>query len=259
MLLAMKDLYIVPLVLGGGVLLLLLALRLGFKGQRFLVMGQVTGIVGRKGHGKSLFLVHEMLRTVGRLQRCEKCTRERGEKVSHRVRVASNNFVTLPPKLQEFFIPLDPSLSDEDWWAQMELLPHCCLVVIDEMGIRAPASQGFRLCGRATAYLAECRKFQHEVIWCAQREDRVTVGVRAQTAVMGLCSRGYFRSMSVRFCEPEDIDRLRRRSQTKFKALSVYRYRVTKRLGAAYDTFALIRAVHDETPLPRLHAVGDDG
>jgi len=236
------SLYVVPLVLGFAAFALAMVLRFAMKGQRFLTLGLVTGIVGRKGHGKSLLLVHEMLRTAGRWQTCPICCAATGEKVRHQVHVASNNMVRLPAKYQPFFRLLDSSLEGEAWWQQLRGLPHLTLVVIDELGQRAPASTGFVLPKEARFYLAQCRKFGHEFMWCSQHESRVTAGVKAQTDLMGYCSRGYFRSMAVRFCEPEDIDRLRKRSATKFRPLMTYRYRVSKRLGDAYDTFALIDA-----------------
>lgn len=218
------------------VLLLVLTflMRLTFKGARFVRPGRVTGIIGRKGHGKSLFLVHEMLRAVGRRQVCDICTRREGERVTHRVTVASNCELELPEHLAPFYAFVDS-------WDDLYHLPHMTLCVIDEIGMAkwAPADATARLPKRAVWFLAQCRKLGVEFVWCAQREDRVTAGLRAQTDEVGFVQRGYFRSMSVRFVEPEDVQKLRNRMRG-FKPLWVYRYRVTRRLAAAYNTFQMV-------------------
>lgn len=249
-----SDLWMLVGVIFAALCLMLLSMRYAFKGPRLVLPGRVTGIVGRKGHGKSLFMVHELLRAAGTWQKCPVCTDAMGRKIKHRITVASNNSITMPKgnplidsaygdgkdmpimPVQGPMFRLLPDDPDELWKAIFDL-PHLSLAFVDELGIYAPAESSFRLPKLAVHILGQCRKYVHEIIWSAQREDRVTVGVRSQTDLIGLCQRSWFKTMAVRFCEPEDLQLLRRRSQTKFKAIYVFRYRVTRKLGRAYNTF----------------------
>jgi hypothetical protein len=227
----------------GLVSLLVMFMRLSFRGGRTLRIGKVTGVIGRKGHGKSLFLVHEMLRSAGQVQLCPICTNREGHRVTHRITVASNCELQLPAKLQPYYRFID-------CWDDLYDLPHMTLAVVDEIGMAgwAPADQTYRLPKKAVWFLAQCRKLGIEFMWCAQREDRVTVGLRSQTDEVGYCARGYLRTMRVRFVEPEDVPKLRSRAKG-FRPDWVYRYRVTRRLARAYNTFQLV--AHDE-PAPEM-------
>jgi len=252
--------WLLMLLVAAAVGLLALASRFAFKGPRSLRFGFVTGIIGRKGNGKSLFMVHEMLRSAGRRQRCEICSLDKGRSVYHRITVASNNRLRLPggnpehvtaygdgdalpivPVSSTYFVQL-PDDGELIWKAILDL-PHCSLVMVDELGMYCPATPSFVLGEAAKEVLSQCRKYGHEVHWCSQREDRVTVGVRSQTDLIGLCRRSYFKTMVVRFCEPEDIGLLRRRGTggKQFQPVGVYRYRVSRKLGAAYSTFQRFR------------------
>lgn len=251
--------------------------RYAFKGQRFLRMGFVTGIIGRKGNGKSLFGVHEMLRAAGQWQTCELCTAELGRKIRHRITVASNNSLRLPggnhahtsaygdgkdfpimPVESMYFVQLpdDPVMI----WKAILNLPHCSFIFVDELGMYAPANPSFVLNDDAKEVLSQCRKYQHEIYWCSQREDRVTVGVRSQTDLYGMCRRSFFKTMVIKFCEPEDVSLLRRpRGTTPYQPVMVYRYRVTRKLGAAYSTFQRFRPVHGTEAVTRRSRGADDG
>lgn len=220
-------------------------MRSSSTGYRRLREGRVTGIIGRKGHGKTLFAVHEMLRHVGSDQHCRKCSGRLGRKVTHKGVIVSNVKLDVGPALSRFFVhitsldhlmsllPTDP--ADETTGG----VPHCSLVIIDEAHLWFPAKAGVSIDASVASFLAQCRKYAVEVIWIAQREDRASLGLRAQTDEVGICQRGYFRQMTVRFCEPEVVAQLRAKKKD-VRADWTFRYRVTDRVARAYDTYQLI-------------------
>lgn len=220
-------------------------MRSSSTGYRRLREGRVTGIIGRKGHGKTLFAVHEMLRHVGSEQYCRKCSGRLGRKVTHKGVIVSNVKLDLGPAAERLFVhitslehlmqllPSDP--ADETTGG----IPHCSLVIIDEAHLWFPAIAGRSIDKPVASFLAQCRKYAVEVIWIAQREDRASVGLRAQTDEVGICQRGYFRQMTVRFCEPEVVAQLRAKKKD-VRADWTFRYRVSDRVAKAYDTYQLI-------------------
>lgn len=212
--------------------LLALGMRFTSTGARLFREGRVTGIVGRKGHGKTLFSVHEMLRHVGRRIPCKdpSCPDK-----YHRGVIASNGALNLPPDLASLFIAVDG-------WDDLLTLPHGTLVVIDEAHLWAPAIAGRELPAHVRWYLSQCRKLHHEVVWVSQHEDRVALNLRRQTDEIGICARGMFRKMKVDFFDVEDVRKRGVRPQWTF------RYRVSKKLASAYDTYALLQPeVESET------------
>lgn len=219
-------------------------MRRSSTGYRRLREGRVTGIVGRKGHGKTLFAVHEMLRHIGSNQPCRKCSRH-GERISHKGTVVTNVALDLGPELNKYFVHvtslehlislLPTDASDE----RTGKIPHQSLVLIDEAHLWFPAKAGAQLADNVASFLAQCRKYAVEVIWLAQREDRAALGLRAQTDEVGICQRGYVRGMTVKFCEPENVAALRAKKKD-VRADWTFRYRVTPRVSSAYDTYQLI-------------------
>lgn len=218
-----------------GVLVVVLAYvgRALSRKSRPMIEGRVTGVVGRKGHGKTLFAVHEMLRCVGRKQVCKLCSRTQGRRVTHRVHVASNVAVAVDPAKAHLFRHVR---NVEDLYD----LPHMTLIVLDEVQLWWPARQGGQLPPRAIEWLTQCRKLVQEVIWISQHEDRVVLGLRRLTDLIGICKRVGFGWMAVTWYQPEN---LRKPKAEEFR----YRYRVTKRLAAAYDTYEW-QSVEDDAP-----------
>lgn len=213
-----------------GLASLVFSMRRTSTGSRVVRWGRVTGVVGRKGHGKTLFAVHELLRTVGHPQACKKCSADEGRRVTHRQAVAFNGALTAPG------LPVE-LVHNVTCWADLYKLPHSCFVVIDEIGMDGWApSSGQILPAEATHMLAQCRKYGLEIMWIAQHEARVSSGLRQQTDEMGRCRRGFLGQMRVDFFEPENL------RVVKQKPLWTFRYRVSARLGAAYDTFQFIES-----------------
>lgn len=227
------GLWAFPLLSIAGCVVLGLFMRFWSKGPRRLREGRVTGIIGRKGHGKSMFMVHEALRTLGEKQLCAKCTDEQGRKVFHPRRVAANFDLRAPEARHQQYVHRIRSFDD------LYDLPHMTLCFIDEIGIWFPAANGAPPLPESVRHmLGQCRKYVLEIVWCTQREDRVTLGVRAQTDEIGICRKGAFRQMSVRFFEPEDVQQ--GRPKNNIKPLWTYRYRVNRKLGRAYNTYEFI-------------------
>jgi hypothetical protein len=203
-------------------------MRRSSTGKRYFQEGRVTGIVGRKGHGKTVFLVHELRRHVGTKVRCNQCTRKHGKPVWHYGKIASNGILSLPPDLAEHYIHVTG-------WADLVDLPHCTLIGIDEMHLWAPATAGLQLPEYVRWLLSQCRKLGLEIVWVSQHEDRVSLGVRRQTDEVGVCKRGMFRAMKVEFYEPEDL------RKKGVKPAWRFRYKVTKKVASAYNTYELLQ------------------
>lgn len=216
-------------------LVLVAFMRWESKSARYFVEGRVTGIVGRKGHGKSLFAVHETLRHLGNPVWCRECG------VKHRGVVASNTRLDLPAQLVPFYLFVES-------WDDLLSLPHATLVVLDEVHLWAPAVQGQQLPPRVRWLLSQCRKLHLEIMWVSQHEDRVSLGLRRQTDEVGICRRGFVKaSMCVRFFDIDELPRARQhqRGANRVRPLWVFRYRVTRKLAAAYDTYQLLQPSSD--------------
>lgn len=211
----------------GVMLLLVLGLaRYDSTGPRRFREGRVVGIVGRKGHGKTTFGVHEMARHYKRRVWCPECSEW------HMPTVATNGNLNLPAKLQ-------PHLIHVATWEELLTLPHGTLVVIDEAHLWAPALQAGQLPKHVRWYLSQCRKLHHEIIWISQHEDRVSLGLRRQTDEVGVCRKGFLGGMKVQFF---DIDVVRKKD---VRPLWVYRYRINRRLSALFNTYQLLVPAED--------------
>lgn len=213
-------------------------------GARRVRAGRVTGVVGRKGGGKTLFMTHELLRTIGTRQLCGPCTNEQGRNVFHRATIATNGTLELPEGLLPYYVHLDSfddiAVVGEDGKPYVKL-PHCTLVAIDEAHLKGwfPAQAGVMLPPIVQWYLSQCRKPHHEVMWLTQHETRCSAGMKVLTDEMGLCTKGMFRQMKVRFWEPENF-RLKGLGKDRNRPDWTFRYRVTRRLASAYNTYELL-------------------
>lgn len=222
--------FAIPAFLGAVLVVLMLLMRRSSTGDRPFRPGFVTGIVGRKGHGKTLFVTHELLRHVGRKHKCQKCSIEQDRNVFHVGRIAANFKLQVEPKLRQYVAPVITR------WEDLERLEHGTLAAIDEAHMDGwmPAKAGKQLDPYIRWVLAQCRKLEVELLWSCQHEDRVALEGRRQTDELGVCRKGLLRRMSVRFYEPEDA------RKKDVKPAWTYRYKVTKRVARAYNTYELI-------------------
>lgn len=228
--------FAVPAFLGVVLLVLMVLMRRSSTGDRPFRPGFVTGIVGRKGHGKTLFVTHELLRHVGRKHKCWKCTIETGRTVHHVGRIAANFRLKVEPQLRQY-------VSHVSRWEDLEDLQHGTLCAIDEAHMDGwmPAKAGKQLDPYVRWVLAQCRKLEVELLWSCQHEDRIALEGRRQTDEIGICRKGLARRMSVRFFEPEDA------RKKDVKPSWTYRYKVTKRVAQTYNTYELIPYSGTET------------
>lgn len=250
-----------------GVLILLSVMttlmRRSSKGVRNFRAGFVTGIVGRKGHGKTILTVHEALRHIGQPVYCPKCTKRadvrqteaergfpayrKGKRWYHTGTIATNGSLKLPPHLVKYWTYVT-SWDDLATWefdaagrnmTVVERLQHGCLVIVDEMHLWSPAKAGETLPARQKLLLSQLRKLVLEMIYATQNIANVSIGLRRQTDEIGVCRKGMFKRMAVKFWDPEEVQR------PGCKSLWSYRYRVTRKLGNAYDTYELIMPAED--------------
>lgn len=233
------GLFAVPGFLGVVLVVLMLLMRRSSTGERPFRPGFVTGIVGRKGHGKTLFVTHELLRHVGRKHKCQKCSIDQGRTVVHVGRIAANFKLRVPANLREY-------VSHVTRWEDLEDLQHGTLCAIDEAHMDGwmPAKAGKQLDPYVRWVLAQCRKLEVELLWSCQHEDRVALEGRRQTDEIGICRKGLMRRMAVRFYEPEDA------RKKDVKPSWTYRYKVTKRVAAAYNTYELIPYAGHQAAVP---------
>lgn len=250
-----SGLWAITLFLCAAAAVLGLMMRSSSTGPRRLREGVVTLIVGRKGHGKSLYAVHEMLRTVGTRCWCREC------ETHHPVTIASNVTLRLPPSVPFVHVgewsDIVAEFEDDDGVRRnLCLLPHCTLLVLDEVHLGfAPATQGVQLPRAVRWFLAQVRKLHVEVIGISQHEDRVSLGFRRQTDEVGVCQRGMFRRMRVRLYEPELVGKARTgpaRGANAVRPNWVFHYRVTRKLSRAYDTYELLDGADEFDRAPSL-------
>lgn len=177
--------------------------------------GIVTGVVGRMGSGKTLFVMH----------RCYKHLKAGGQ-------LTANFSLTPTPEMVRKGARIGRFTS----WAELAREPSGTLVVLDEAHLFAPSTQGFRLPDEARWYLSMCRKLGHEVMWCCQHESRVSTQLRAQTHEMVICKPVGFGWHRAKYYDPDEF--------RKASARMWYGrwYRRAKPVISLYDTFELILA-----------------
>jgi len=254
------GLWIVSVLLAVLTAALSLAMRAVSRGDRAFVAGNVTCVSGAKGSGKTLFLVHEMLRAAGKPARCVVCDvatmnrlerpLRRHERTRHPVTVASNVVLHRLDEQQRKYFRVVRGWADVvagGTEAGVSPLPHCTLVVLDELHVWSPADQTYRLPSEVKRYLSQLRHAGHELLWCSQNEDRVALSVRKLTDWIAYVRLSYFRWRVVRFAEFDDASLLRRSLQAsrfgaknQFRPTWSYRYRVSVQLGLAYNTHSSV-------------------
>lgn len=222
-----------------------LLMRATSKGGRTVREGRVLGIIGRKGAGKSLLATHELLRSIGVRQVCQKCTKDHGEKIVHRGHVATNGSLKVNERQAEYvhivkgWWDIVGERPREEWGPKGEdryyfKLPHKTLILLDEFDLWLPAKQGETVPEHVRWYLKQCRKGIQEVMWIAQHESRVALGARLLTDELGHVTRGLFGGKKVEFYEVENYRKPGRKPDWTF------RYRVTSKIANAYDTYELL-------------------
>lgn len=254
---------VVPFLIGtlliGGVLVVMM--RRASTGIRVFREGFITGITGRKGNGKSLFSVHDILRHLGQPVYCRKCTRKpelraqygaypgkllgRG-KWFHTGHVATNTSLKVPAELQRYVITVTdwPDLAQWDIDDKGELtitekLPHGTLCFLDEVQLWFRARAGEVLPPRQALFLAQLRKLVLELVYVTQSLGNVAIGLRRQTDEIGICKKGLFKQFIVKFYDPEQLGSTNRPGRGE-KSLWTFRYRINPRTAAAYDTYEVL-------------------
>lgn len=172
--------------------------------------GEVTGVVGRPGAGKTLFAV----------------------RLAHRrlmagAHVATNFSMALPPKLAgrwRHFGGWDDLIELED-----------CVIILDEAHLMAPSGTQFKLSELASWKLSQVRRFGCELIWISQNEMRVSKEIRDLTSYIWVCKqwrkgKGVFSAVQY---EPEHL------RKPEF-ALDKRRWRWDQTIGDLYDSWELL-------------------
>ena len=203
------------------------------KGERKFQEGRVVGVTGKKGHGKTIFGVHELLRHVNGRYPCRECSTLEGRRVNHDGHIATNGSISVPEHLAARVHHLTN-------WDDVKALPHGCLVMLDEVHLMgwAPALAGQTLPADVQWILSQCRKLHLEIMWISQDLGNVSAGLRRQTDEIARCQKSYFRRMSISFFEIVGGV-----PQFNAKAAWKYAYRVTSKLAASYDTYELLAMV----------------
>lgn len=267
------GLYLPVAVLAGLALLVAGLMRLGgWKGERTVKDGVATCVFGRKGAGKSLFMVHEALRCIGRPQRCKVCSFDKTSTVnSHRVHVAANFDLILPEELRPYFIRL-PSERDamvhvlfrevEGRPGEYESgLPHLTLVLIDEMALWFPARAGsMSLPKMFQGWVQMLRRFHHELIYVAHDFSRVNKGVRDLTDEAAYLRKGLLGVRTVTTGDISDVRKLEQWPRPKgFRPHEVYRFRITAAVTEAFNTHEIVMLTMPERRRERRVPAGGAG
>lgn len=185
-------------------------------------VGFVTGVVGLRGQGKSVFAMSQVLQYL-----------KRGGFV-----VCNFDIKGYPGQTARF----------EGWTSLAELLVERAIkgektiVVMDEAHIYAPAS-GQVFPKLANWVMSMLRKFNAEFMWITQHEKRVASGLRDQTNEMvGVkkLTRHWFRA---RVYEPEAF--------RKHDAQPLYtlRYRLSQKVMDSFDSWEIIMPDEDTDEL----------
>jgi len=170
--------------------------------------GQVIGVVGRMGAGKSVFATRYALRVL-----------------ASGVDVAANYTIEVPEGLPGRFIPFSG-------WNDIADL-HDCVLIIDEAHLYAPSHQHRNFPMIARTSLAFARKRNMDVVWCSQHEDRVNRTLRDLTTSMVLCRRLRPGVHSAEWFEPENF---RKPGESFLRE----RFRLDPAVRAAFSTSEVI-------------------
>lgn len=189
-------------------------MRLSSSGPRPFYGGRVTGVVGRMGSGKTLFVVWTLQRRL-----------LAGGTVAA-------NFTLDVPGAKGTILRIRS-------WEDLAALPPRTLAVVDEAHLWAPATAGRSIPAEVRWLLSHLRKLEIELWWITQHEDRVAAAVRQQTHEMVRCKRRGAGRRGVHVAEWFTPESLRSKD---VKPLWRIRYRPTKRLISTYATHEMIAA-----------------
>lgn len=180
--------------------------------------GWVTGVVGLRGGGKSLF--------VARI-------------IAARIKNGQHVAANFPLEGERTHLLVD--------WLDCARQPPGSTVVIDEAHQWAQAKAGRSMDPEALWYISHARKLEHEVWWISQHESAIPGALRAQTNEMVMAERmapGWHRASSF---APHEF------RKSGVKALWRWWYRPAGAAIRVYDTRSLVRPTTDD-PLGRISA-----
>lgn len=218
----------VPLVLLVVAGMIRIALFIATLGPPSVREGWTTGVVGRMGQGKSLYcmtIAHRHLKSGGTVV----CNFRVDDSQLAGTVVEFRGWV---PLLEVLVERLEGAPRGEG--GRPDVRP--ALVLLDEAHLYAPAS-GQVLPEVARWILSHLRKLRCELMWCSQHEDRVSVGLRQQTAELVLVKRSQLgkRNFTAAHWEPE---KFRKQGQ---EAIFKVHYRLSRRYTDLYRSWELIQ------------------
>jgi len=203
----------IPVVLAALCLLVLLAGKFLYSGGKHgppLRPGFMCGVVGLRGHGKSLFVARLIAK-----------------------RLAAGTTVVAN-------FPVAGGVVRMKSWEDCILAPERSMVVLDEAHQWARAQAGKSLDPLADWYISHARKLEHEVWWIAQDESQIASSVRVQTNEMVECKRMTSKRHRAASYSPRDF------RKAKAKHLWAWWYTPKGPATKVYDTMELVRPVERE-------------
>lgn len=201
-----------PVLLGLCVFVILLG-RFSLSGGKSgppLRPGWMCGVVGLRGHGKSLFVARLI-----------------AQRLHAGVNVVAN-------------FPIGGGVNRMVSWEDAILAPAGSMVVLDEAHQWAQARAGQSLDLFAQWYVSHARKLGHEVWWIAQDETQVASGVRVQTNEYVECRRVTSKRHRASSYAPREF------RKSKAKPLWAWWYSPVGAAIKIYDTYELVRPVERE-------------
>jgi len=169
--------------------------------------GWMCGVVGLRGHGKSLFVARLI-----------------AQRLAGGVNVVAN-------------FPIAGGANRMVSWEDAILAPERSMVVLDEAHQWARARAGQSLDAMADWYVSHARKLEHEVWWIAQDETQVASGVRVQTNEYVECKRVWKGRHKASSYSPREF------RKAKVKPLWSWFYQPKGAALQVYDTMELVRPV----------------
>jgi RecA/RadA recombinase len=196
--------------------------------------GQVIGVVGRMGSGKSYFAV----------------------------KMAYNRLLAGVTVVTNFTMHFDHLPNGEalakNWrqfsgWDQFAELENA-VVIIDEAHLYAPSSKHIDFPMIARFKMSQARKFKLDVYWISQHEDRVNRTLRDLTSMIFVCESFFggttFKALGY---EPEKVRR-------KDQHIERRGYRIDLNIANLYDTLQILDFddhLHD-AGMERARTIGND-
>jgi len=206
-------LWVVPVFLLVACLVVLGVAKVWFSGGKTgppLRPGFMCGVVGLRGHGKSLFVARLI-----------------AQRLQGGVNVVAN-------------FPVAGGVVRMKSWEDCILAPEGSMVVLDEAHQWARAQAGKSLDPFADWYISHARKLEHEVWWIAQDESQIASSVRVQTNEMVECKRMTSKRHRAASYAPRDF------RKAKARNLWAWWYRPVGPATKVYDTMELVRPVERE-------------